>query len=136
MSRARTRSTAQRSGVRALIFGIIFTAAMFFITAFMAAIILSRTENPTGHVGLCSMICLFVTAAASGFAVSKYKGDGGVLPAILSSLFFALIVLMIGLIGGKGKLPLISVINLGGFMIISALSAILAKKREHKRRRK
>ena len=136
MSRARTRGGAQRSGARALIFGILFNAAIFFITALASAIILSRTENPTAHVGLCGMICLFVTAASSGFAVSKYKGDGGVLPAVLSSLFFVLVVLMIGLISGKGKLPLISVINLASFMIISALAAILGRKRERKRRRK
>ncbi len=136
MSRERTRGGAPRSGARALVFGIIFTVAVFFITAFVSAIILSRTENPTGHVGLCGMVCLFVTAAASGFAVSRYKGEGGILPAVLSSLFFVLVVLMIGLIGGKGKLPFISVINLGAFMIINALSAMLGRKKERRRRRK
>ena len=68
MSRARTRGGAQRSGGRALIFGIIFAVAVFFVAAFIGAVILSRVEDPTGHVGLCSMLVLFVTAAASGFA--------------------------------------------------------------------
>lgn len=137
MSRTRTRSGgAQKSGARALIFGIIFTVAVFFTAAFIGAIILSKTENPTGHVGLCGMIVLFVTAVASGFATSRYKGDGGMLPAVLSSLFFVLVVLVIGLVAGKGKLPLIGVINLGAFMLISALGALLGKKRERKRRRK
>ena len=58
------------------------------------------------------------------------------MPAVLSSLFFALVVLMIGLICSKGKMPLLSVINLGVFMIISALGAILGRRRERKRRRK
>lgn len=133
---SRKRGDAQRSGARALIFGIIFTAAVFFISAFVGAIILSRTENPTAHVGVCGMAALFITAATSGFAVSRYKGDGGVLPAVLSSLFFALVVLVIGLICDKGKLPFISVINVGAFMIISTLSAMCGRKRERKRRRK
>lgn len=137
MSRSRMRGGgAHRTGARALIFGIIFTVAVFFTAAFVCALIISRTENPTGHIGLCSMIVLFITAAASGFATSRYKGDGGMLPAVLSSLLFALIVLIIGLVGGKGKLPLINVINLGAFMLISALSAALGRKREKKRRRK
>ncbi len=130
------RGGAKRTGARALVFGILFTVAVFFISAFVGAIILSRTENPTGHVGLCGMVCLFVTAAASGFATSRYKGDGGVVSAVLSALFFALVVLMIGLVSGKGKLPFINVINLGAFMIISALSALAARKKEKKRRRK
>lgn len=130
------RGGAKRTCARALIFGIVFAVAVFFISAFVCAIILSKTENPTGHVGLCGMVSLFVTAAASGFATSRYNGEGGVLPAVLSALFFALVVLMIGLICGKGKLPFINVINLGAFMIIGALSAMLGRKREKKRRRK
>ena len=136
MSRARTRSGTQRSGGRALIFGIFFAVAVFFVTAFIGAVILSRAENPTEHVGLCSMVVLFITAAASGFATSRYKGEGGVMPAMLASLFFVLVLLMVGLIGGDGKLPLVNVINLIAFMIISALCALLGRRRERKRRRK
>ena len=137
MSRSRTRGGGtHRTGGRALIFGIIFTVAVFFATALVGAIILARTENPTGHTGLCGMIVLFITAAASGFAVSRYKGEGGMLPSVLCSLLFVLVVLIIGLVTGKGKLPLISVINLGAFMLISTLSAALGRKREKKRRRK
>ena len=137
MSKARTRgASAQRSGARALIFGIIFTVAVFFAMAFIGAIILSRTENPTAHVGICSMAVLFITAATAGLAISKYKGEGGVLVAVLSSLFFTIVVLMIGLIGGDGKLPLVNVINLGAFMLISVIGALIGRKRERKRRRK
>ena len=136
MSRARTRGSAQRSNARALIFGIIFTVTVFFTTALVGAVILSRTENPTAHVGLCSMAVLFITAAVSGYATSRYKGEGGMLPTMLSSLFAVLVMLMIGLIGGDGKLPLVSVINLVAFMLISALGAMLGRKKERKRRRK
>jgi uncharacterized membrane protein len=104
--------------------------------AFIGALILSRTEDPTGHVGLCGMAVLFITAAVSGFTTSRYKGEGGVMPAVLASLFFTLVLLMIGLIGGEGKLPLVNVINLLTFMIISAVFALLGQKREKKRRRK
>ena len=137
MSRARTRGErAQRSGARALIFGIILCVAVFFLAAFIGAVILSRTENPTGHVGVCGMAVLFTTAAVCGFATSRYKGEGGVMPAMLASLFFVLVLLMVGLIGSSGKLPLVNVINLIAFMIISALGALLGRKRERKRRRK
>ena len=130
------RGGTKKTCARALVFGIVFAVAVFFVTAFVLAIILSKVENPTEHVGLCGMVSLFVTAAASGFATSRYKGEGGVLPAVLSALFFALVMLMIGLICGKGKLPFINVINLVSFMIIGTLSSMLGRKRERKRRRK
>ena len=136
MSRTRTRGSAQRRNARALIFGIFFTAAVFFATALIAAVILSTTENPTAHVGLCSMATLFVTATACGYATSRYKGDGGMLPAVLSSLFFVLVILVIGLVSKNGKLPIVSVVNLVAFMLISTLGAMLGRKRERKRRRK
>ena len=136
MSRARTRGSAPRSGARALVFGIIFSIIFFIATALICAVILSRTENPTAHTGLCGMIALFVTAAASGFATSRYKGEGGMLPAVLSSLFVALVMLMIGLVSGNGKLPLLSIINLGAFMVIGAIFAALGRKKERKRHRK
>ena len=130
------RGGTKKTCARALVFGIVFATAVFFVTAFVLAIILSKTENPTGHVSLCGMVSLFVTAAVSGFVTSRYKGEGGVLPAVLSALFFALVMLLIGLICSKGKLPFINVINLVSFMIIGTLSAMLGRKRERKRRRK
>ena len=136
MSRASTRGSAPKSGARALVFGIIFSVVLFLATSLIGAVILSRIENPTAHTGLCGMIALFVTAAASGFATSRYKGEGGMLPAVLSSLFVVLVMLMIGLIRGGGGLPLVSVINLGAFMVISTLFAALGRKKERKRHRK
>ena len=133
---SRTRGSAQRSNARALIFGIFFTMAVFFAMALVGAVILSKTENPTAHVGLCSMVSRFVTAAAGGYATSKYKGEGGMLPAVLSSLFFVLVMLVIGLVSKNGKLPIVSVVNLVAFMIISTFGAMLGRKRERKRRRK
>ncbi len=136
MSRTVTRGGAPKSGARALVFGIIFSVVLFLATSLIGAVILSRVENPTAHTGLCGMIALFVTAAASGFATSRYKGDGGMLPAVLSALFVSLIMLMIGLVRGNGGLPLLSVTNLGAFMLISTIFAALGRKRERKRRRK
>ena len=134
MSRTRTRGGAQRSGARTRVFGIVLTAVIFLITALIGAVILGAMENPTAHVELCSMAALFITAASSGYATARYKGDGAILPSVLSSLFFVLVLLVIGLIGTSGRLPIVGVINLGTFMIISTLCAMLGRKRERKRR--
>ena len=125
-----------RTGARALFFGIIFTISAFFIISFVCAIIISRTENPSAHLALAAVSAFFSTAAVSAFATAKYKGEGGMYPAMLSALACVLISLIIGVIVTNGKLPLINVVNLLCYLGISFIFALLAKKRTQRYRHK
>ena len=131
-----SRHTAHRTSARALLFGIIISTAVFFVCAFLSAIIVSRLENPTAKLGMTALVAFLIGGAISSFSTAKYKGEGGFAPAILSSLFLTLVLLLAGLIMTEGKLPLITVINLLCYLAVSALFALLAVKRPATYRRR
>ena len=129
------KSGAQRTNASALVFGIIFTTVVFIFTALIGAAIAGSLENPTGNIGTVALVCFMLTAALSGVTISKYKGEGGIFPSVLSSLFFTLVLLIIGLIMTKGHLPIIAIINLCLFILITVIFAYLGRKRATRRKR-
>lgn len=131
-----SRHTAHRTSARALFFGITVSTAVFFVCAFLSAIILSRLENPTAKLGMVSLIAFLTGGAVCAFSTAKYKGEGGFAPAMLSSLFLTLVLLLAGLIMTRGSLPLITIINLLCYLGVSALAAIIAVRRPSGHRRR
>lgn len=127
------RMRKRKTNAKALLFSLIFTAVMFFVFAFLVSFIISLTKNPIAFIGISSFAVLFLTGAFSGFCTSKYRGEGGVVPAGLGSLIFALILLGIGLIMSGGSLPALTLINLPCFVVLAIIFAALAgKKRKRK----
>ena len=116
-----------KTGARALLFGTIFSAITFLVVNFVFAVIASRLDNPNALLIPGSLIALFSTSAISSFV--KYKGDGGIYPAMLSSLMCVLILFLIGVIISHGALPLFCVINLLSYLGISFIFALIANKR-------
>lgn len=135
MARSRIHGKREITNARAMLFGVCFTAAAFFATVLICAIILGKTENPTSMIGIASTCAFYVTSACAGLATSRYKGEGGVLPAVLSALTFSLVLLVISAIICDGRVPAITAINLGAYVLISALFAIIGKRRAPRRRR-
>lgn len=124
-----------KTATSAFLFGLILNVTAYLIFSLVASAIISSTDNPTASIGIAAMISMYMCAAFCGFTVSKYKGNGGMLPAISSSLLFVLAMLLIGLITTKGALPLINVINYAVYVILCSLFAFVASKRINKRRR-
>lgn len=123
----------RKTNAKALLFSLIFTSVVFFVFAFLVSFIISLTKNPIAFIGISSFAALFLTGAFSGFFTSKYKGEGGIIPAGLGSLIFALMLLGIGLIVSGGSLPALTLINLPCFIILAVIFAALAgKKRKRK----
>ena len=123
------RIRKRKTNAKAILFSLIFTSATFFVFAFLISFIISLTKNPIAFIGISSFAALFLTGALSGFCTSKYKGEGGVLPAGLGSLTFALILLGLGLILSGGCLPALSLINLPCFVVLAIIFAALAGKK-------
>ena len=122
----------QKTNASALLFGLIASTVAFFFSILICAIVANLFENPTAALGALSFFALVFAGAISGFFTSKYKGDGGVAPAALSALVFALILLIVGLVMTEGHLPLVTVINLLLYAVSATTFAILGKKREKK----
>ena len=135
MNRTQKRKI-QKTTAGALIFGLISATATLLILAFIGAIVAYSLENPTASLGAISFCVLMATGAISGFSTSKYKGEGGVLPAALSAIVFAVILLFVGIIISRGMLPAVTVINLAVFILSAVFFAILGKKKEKRRKRK
>ena len=113
-----------------LIFGIILTAASFFILTFLASLLLSMIKNPLGASGIASFAVLLITGILSGFFTAKYKGEHGILPSGACALIFAFILFCTGLISSGGKIASITIINLISYVAVAFLFAALAKRRK------
>lgn len=134
MKRTNGRAGSRSAGT-VLAFGVIFNTALFLIINFLVSIILGKLENPTGNMGMVSMLTLYACALISGFSVAKFKGEGGALPSSMSSLIFVLLLLVVGLIISRGKLPVITAVNYAVYMIISILGSLFAARKPKRRRR-
>ena len=135
MNRTKKRKI-HKTSANALAFGLIASGISLFLTALIGAIIASFLDNPTSSIGAISFITLIVAGGVSGFSTSKYKGEGGVMPAMLSALVFAIVLLVIGFIMSDGKLPLVTFINLVVYFISATFFAIIGKKRDKKHKRR
>ena len=122
-----------KTNTSVFIFGMLFSIAVFFLLALIAAFILSKVKNPLGAAAIASIIILILSGAISGFAISKYSGRKTVLPSFFCAVIFALILFSAGLIISDGKIATVTVINLLVYILFSFIFALLASK-EKKRR--
>ena len=136
MSRSRTHATKKKTNGRAMLFGVCLTVIMLFAMSMLGAVIAARMENPTSIIGIASTASLYLTAAISSFVISKYKGEGGVLPATVCAIAFSLILLVISAIVNSGHIPAITAINLGAYIIIAFIFALIGQRRTKRRIRR
>ena len=126
----------ERSGKRTFIYGIIFTALSFLILALTASLILSKLKDPLGGSWLASISVLLMTGAATGFFITKYRGEGSFLLSFLCSGSFAILLFSIGMIACKGKIASVTAINLISYVAATVIFATLAKKKRKTRKRR
>lgn len=118
----------------ALIFGILFSAISFLAFALICSLFVSVFKNPIGIIGISSLITLLFSGAVSGFCTAKFKGDGGIAEAGISSAVFIAIILSIGLVSTKGRLPLLNLVNMAAYLTVSLIFAAIAKRKRKRRR--
>ena len=123
------------SSLTVLLLGTLASGIIFTVLSLAFAFILFSFKDPASLVPIASMIALLVTGAILGFAIPKVKNDGGIVIALLSSLLFTLILLMIGLIVGKGEVSVTVFINYICFIAISFLFSLLGRRKHSRRKR-
>ena len=126
----------KKTAACALGFGLIASVTAFFTMALIGALICGSFPDPTAKLGAVAFAVLMLSGAISGFSTSRFKGSGGILPAFLSSLIFATVCLLIGLIMTSGKLPMVVCVNLLLYMAVSLFFAFLGRPREKKHKRR
>jgi len=112
------------------------SALLIPVSALVATAFASASDDPTGKAGLYSLLALLLSAAVSGFTVSRLSGEGGVKLAALCALAIVLIMLLISIIA-TGKIPSVgALMNYGCYLGVAALSALVGRKREKRHRRR
>ena len=119
---------------RAFLFGIVINLLILALMLVISSAIVSTMSDPISAVGMGSVCALYLTALISGFITAKYKGEGGMLATLFSSLFFALTLLTVGLLSSGGSNIPLSMINCPVYVIISLIGGVLARKRSRKKR--
>ena len=124
----------QKSALGSLAFGVIFSFTSLFIISFVCSLVLIATENPGGSINGVSLAALLITAAVSGFAVSKYKGEGGMKISLICALISAAVILAISLISSGGNISGGIFMDSLCYVLIAAFTAFLGRRREGRRR--
>ena len=115
-----------------MLLGTAFAFLCYFILTLIFSAVSYFTADPLGFVGIGALAALFGSAVISSAVITRLRGEGGFLTAILTSLLFSLIQLLIGLIVSKGELSLGVFINYICYMAISALTALISGRKRKK----
>ena len=115
--------------------GIGINIAIFSVIALSVCAVLYNGNDPTGNLGLLSMLSLTVSGALSSFTVAKIgrAASVGISAALSSALIFIAAALMIN--GTAGAKPLMNILC---YLISSVIFSFLGSKKHtrHKKRPK
>ena len=129
------RKTKQKTSLAVLFFGIVFSFATLAVLSFISSFILSNTQNPLISIKLTSLVTLLCTAAISGFAIAKYKGDLNFGISITAAVSVAALILAISLISSKGSASGGVFMNCICYALISVFFSFIGRKRKAHRHR-
>ena len=124
----------ERSGAKAILFGTLMSLGLLFAVSAAASFVLLKLEDPISFLGAGSLASLLISGAISAFITAKYKGEGGFLSSLFSSLIFSLVIFSAALIIGKGKLGIGLLMNILCYLLISVLFAKLATRKAKRKR--
>ena len=105
------------------------------ISMIMAAIAMAN-EDPTGKIGLFSLISLLLSAMISGLLTARLNIDKKLGFSLTVALGVALLMLLAGVIVSAGRMSGGAFMNLGCYFGLFALSAYLGGRKSGHRRHK
>ena len=124
-----------RSVAEELLICLGLSALVIIITSLIGALIASGLKDPTGNLGLISLIAMIISALVSGIFSARF-GDGGLRRSALEALAVVLIMLLICVIMSAGRVSGGAFMNYGCYFGIYILSAYLGRRRQGHRRHK
>ncbi len=128
------RQVSKRSVRRTVLFGVIFSSVMLIVASLCASLILGGSKDAIGSISIAALICFMVSAAISGFAIAKYKGEGGFTASLIASVIFSAAVIAIALIAGDGGIKGAVPMNCLCYVLVAAFTAYLGARRKRRRR--
>lgn len=119
---------------KALFISVMISFAVLLAGCLILSFVIVRLKNPTEALPIASLALFLGSGFLSGFLISRQRENGGPVFALLCSVIFIFIFLLVSLIITKGHIPGVLFMNSLCYMLISALAAFLGKKREKVRR--
>lgn len=127
----------KEAGLTALmLMGAAFSLGLILAVSLILAAVSLLTDDPTSMTGALSLVALLAAGAISGFVTSRVNGGGGVLVGVLSTVITAAVMLIISLVADGGRVNLGVLVNVGAYVALSVIAAVLGKKRVGKRKRR
>lgn len=112
--------------------GTVFSYALLTAFAFICALVLGLSPDPSRLTGVGSLVCLLMTAAASSLIITRIRGESGALTAILTAATFVVVRIVISLFtSGTEPEDLIDCLC---YLGVGVIFALLGQKKRRKRR--
>lgn len=113
--------------------GVLFSYLVLTAVSFILALFCNMTEDPARIVGIMAFIALLITAAVSSFTLSRLRGEGGSILAILTAAGFIIVRIVVSLfLSGTGLSDLLDCVC---YLGVGAIFALLGGRRVGRRRR-
>ena len=122
------------SALGGLVSGVLISLLLLIALSFVAALVSYATENSTAGVGTFSLAALLISALISGFISAKRSGGFG--SAVLTVTASMLLIAVVGLIVGCGKISLSGVMNCICYLGVGTAGAFIARRRVGKTKRR
>ena len=127
---------SSRSVGRCFIICLGFSTVTILVLAMILAWISISTDDPTGKIGIFSLISLILAATLSGLFASWQNPTDGVGFSVISGLGMTLIMLLCGIIVSAGRLSGGAFMNYGCYLGTYALLSYIGMRAKDKRKRK
>jgi len=124
-------------GAKSVLLGLLISCLCMLAVSLLCAVILYIQGDPLALVDLASLAVLLVSAAISGYIISRRSPEKKLLTVTLSSLLLCLLLFVIGMILTGGGVTTRVYLNYLCYVGVALLFAWLAsRKPERKRRRR
>ena len=127
----------ERNVFQSVLIGAALSAAVLLVFSLISSLILGMTDNPLALADDISLVALLLSAAMSGYTISRRARSSGMLISSLSSLLLCLVLLLVGaIVAGadlSGKVFLNYLCYMGVALLFARLGGIeLKRKRRHR----
>ena len=123
-------SKIKKSVYSMLLGGIIISVATLLLVSLICAMITYLTSDPLSVLGTMTLVSILLSAAISGIIQTRMFGTEGVKIATLTSLFIALVMMLIGLISNHGTLPTSGVMNYICYLLTAIFFSVVGRRHE------
>lgn len=134
MTRRNRNASSPRSALCRWLLGVLFCLGLFALSSLLLSMVVYATPDPAKLVAPAALGAHMLSGLIGGFVICRRQETGGFLFALLTTLFFALLLVLCGVILTKGQLPAAALMNHLCFFLTALLGAFLGRRRRGKRR--